>query len=210
MERALNALRSIAVSALFDVRATPITELEAMVAGGVGRPVAARFMMDTEMVSGEWSLAGARSIEHAGVDLDAVAKREKGLSSGLGAAKSFLDAYFSLQPWDEWYDPRANDLMLLPGLAPPPTRRRLRDVFEQRLVAACSGVPKQTTGPASIEVIIAYPGTGLPRVIDLPKPRQLSEKRRDIAHDVDGRSRDGAQGGDVTVLSRTKDVTLGL
>jgi hypothetical protein len=67
--------------------------------------------------------------------------------------------------------------MLLPGLAPPPTRRCLREVFEQKLVASCGGMPKQiAAGPASIHIILAYPGTGAPRVIDLPKPRQLGER----------------------------------
>jgi len=164
-------------------------------------------MLDTEIVSGEWPLVGARTIEHQGVDLDAIAEREGGSSTGLGAARPFLEAYFGLRPWDESYDPRANELILVPGVAPPSTRRYLREMFERRLVEVFGCVPSEIeSGPASMHVILAYPGTSLPRLIDLPKPRQLSAK---LVATVPGahRVRWGGGGGVFDLFVETTDAS---
>jgi len=157
---------------LLDARAPSREALEGAVDWAT--PVACVCILDSEIVSGEWPVVATRGFRD--LDSDALAARVRGSSSSGGTAVDFLEAYFGLRTWDAYGDPRYFDLMLLDGVNPG-ARCYKRDVFERRLVAAFGRIPTCVSeGPASIHVTLAYPGSGLPRLIDLPKPRQLAEK----------------------------------
>jgi hypothetical protein len=201
------SVRGLPLVVLLDVRSATGEDLAVATARGDGTGVGGAVILDSEIVSGEWPVVGTRS---SGGDHGALLAREEGQSSSASLMAGFLDAYHGLRLWDAMADPRFYELILLPGVPPPASRRYLRDVFEQRVQAACGRTPHTVaTGPAVLDVHIAYPGGGLPRLIDLPKSRQLAER---IARDVPGASIvvTGGGCGFLDVFASTTDAAAGI
>ena len=202
------SMRGFPLLLLLDLCSPSRAELAVLIEKGMGKPVGCRVIIDTEILSGDWPVVAKREI--AGVDPTALLARERGSSASGDAAIRFIAAYTGLTAWDTAYDPREYELMLLPGVTAPPARKYLRDLLEARLVAAFGRVPdRMRQGPAVLHVHIAYPGEGMPRLIDLPKARQLRSLMEKTVPGV-GTILTGGGGGCLDVVARTSDAAAGL
>jgi hypothetical protein len=201
------SVRGCPLVLLLDLCARSREDLARAIAEGEGKPVGCYVIVETEISSGEWPVLGTRPIRD--VDVAALLARERGASSGAPCATDFVEAYAGLRAWDS-YDPREYELKLLPGVPPPPSRRYRRDIFEARLVAAFGRQPEAIhEGPAVLDVHIAYPGDGLPRLIDLPKSRQLAERMRAQVPGTSAVTIGGGRGF-LDVFARTTDAAAGI
>ncbi len=125
------------------------------------------------------------------------------------------EAYHGLRAWDELYDPKEYDRMLLPGVPVPPTARYKRDFEKDRAVASSAtsiagAAPADDTaslvtdGPAEIHIEIKYPGEALPS-IELLHRRQAVERALEEAGA--GEVTDaGGGGGVMDIYLRTDDI----
>jgi hypothetical protein len=123
------SVRGSPLVVLLDLRAPTREELTAAVSRGDGNGVGCAVMIQSEIVSGEWPIVGTRPVD---VDVGALMAREARTSSSGGLLAWFLDAFHGFRLWDEMWDPQFYELMLLPGVAPPDSRRYLRDALRQR------------------------------------------------------------------------------
>jgi hypothetical protein len=190
-----------------DLRAASLQDVARAVGDHQGSGVGCAMIVDSEIVSGEWPLVGTRLVRE---DTSALLRREAGTTSSGGLFAWFLDAYFGIAPWDALFDPRHFELMLLPGVPPPVSRRYVRDLVERRMIEMHGRHPSPiVTGPGLLDVHIAYPGDGLPRLIDLPKSRQLAERMR---RDVPGAATvvTGGGRGFLDVFANTSDAASGV
>jgi hypothetical protein len=201
-------LRGFPLVVALDAHVAGPDDLARIVRNGGGPAVGCRVVIDHEILTGEWPVVGTRAVD---VDAaQALLSREQGTSSSASLLTAFVEAYLGLRPWDEFHDPRKNELLLLPGIPPPASRCYLRDLFERRLTASFGRLPAAVLeGPAVLDVHIAYPGNGLPRLIDLPKSRQLAAR---IRSDVRGASEvfTGGGRGFLDVFAATTDAAAGI
>lgn len=186
---------------LFDLAASSIADLTEQVASGAGTPLGCRIVVDSDILSGTWPVIGARPVSE--VDALAALTRERHEST-TGVADLLL-RYTNLWAWEVGVEVR-----LLPGVSPPPWRRYLRNLLEARLVAAFGKVPTPVTrGPAVLHVHIAYPGNGLPRIIDVPKAPRLAALMQASVPGI-GSVFTGGGGGFLDVIARTSDAEAGV
>ncbi len=186
---------------LFDLAASSIADLTERVASGAGTPLGCRIVVDSDILSGTWPVIGARPVSE--VAALAALRRERHEST-TGVADLLL-CYANVWAWDVGAEVR-----LLPGVAPPPWRRYLRDLLEARLVAAFGSIPSPVTrGPAVLHVHIAYPGNGLPRIIDGPKAPRLAALMQASVPGI-GNVFTGGGGGFFDVIARTSDAEAGV
>jgi hypothetical protein len=186
--------------------ALPASDVAREVEAGAGRPLGGAIILDTEIVSGAWPVIGTIEIDEA--QARAVLERERGESSSGSAIVSLVMRYAGLMAWDAggrlWVEDK-----LLPGVAPPPGRRLVRELLEARLRAAFGRVPEPVAeGPGILHVHVAYPGNGRPRVIDVPKVDRLAERMKETVAGV-GPVFLGCGEGFLDVIARTTDVAAG-
>jgi len=139
----------------------------------------------------------------------AALERERHESSSGHAVVALAMRYAGLWAWD-FGNPEYAEKHLLPGVEPPPTRRYLRELLEARLTAAFGRVPGSVReGPAVLHVHIAYPGSGLPRIIDVPKAPRLAGLMKERLPGI-GDVYTGGGGGFLDVTARTSDARVAL
>ena len=190
---------------LFDLSAPSIDELRRQLEGGGGRPLGCRIVSDTGILSGEWPIIGARPVS----EKDALAALTRELNSTTSSVDYLMMRYAGLWAWDGG-NPILAEEHLLPGVPPPPNRRYVRDLLQARLVAAFGRIPDPVReGPAVLHVHIAYPGNGLPRIIDMPKADRLAELMKKTVPGI-GEVFDGGGGGFLDVIARTSDAVAGV
>jgi hypothetical protein len=187
---------------VLDLTAPSVAELRARLAVGAGKPMGCAIVIDGEIVTGEWPVIGRRDVTTAGAL--AALERERHESSSGHTVLALAMRYAGLWAWD-FGNPEYAEKHLLPGLEPPPDRRYLRELLEARLTAAFGRVPDGVReGPAVLHVHIAYPGSGLPRIIDVPKAPWLAKLMKERVPGV-GEIYTGGGGGFLDVIARTSD-----
>jgi hypothetical protein len=174
-----------------------------------GRPIAVMVVTSDEARSGSWPVIAERDPAYPAELLDT-----RGVSHTASLARMVFEAYYGLRPWDELYDPKGYEKMLLPGVPVPPTVRYKRD-FERdaaavaaKAAAADEPALQVTEGPGEIHIEITYPGEGLPPV-ELLHRRQKLESALEAAGA--GEVTDaGGGGGVMDIFLQTDDVARAL
>jgi hypothetical protein len=190
---------------LFDLSAPSIDDLRRQMEAGAGRALGCRIVSDTAILSGKWPIIGARPVPEG----EALAALTRELYSSTTSVDYLMMRYAGLWAWDGG-NPILAEQYLLPGVLPPPNRRYVRDLLEARLVAAFGRIPDPVReGPAVLHVHIAYPGNGLPRIIDIPKADRLVELMKKTVPGI-GEVFEGGGGGFLDVIARTSDAVAGV
>ena len=140
------------------------------------RPVALRELTSDEIRDGDWPVIGERPPEYPAKWLDM-----RGYSYTASMARSFLNAYHGLVPWDGMAaEPRLYEFLLLPGVPIPPSARYKRDFAASSDPASPPHEGGQavevTEGPAEVHIQTVYPGLGLPSVELLRRRQQLERE----------------------------------
>jgi hypothetical protein len=192
---------------VFDLTAPSAAALRDRLTAGEGKPMGCAVVLDREIVTGEWPVIAHREVPTA-LALAAL-EHERGSSSSGHTVLALAMRYAGLWAWD-FGNPEYAEKHLLPGEMPPPERRYLRELLEARLTTAFGRVPDSVReGPAVLHVHIAYPGNGLPRIIDVPKAPRLEKLMKEAVPGI-GEVFTGGGGGFLDVIARTTDTRVAL
>lgn len=173
-------------------------------------PIAVMQVTSIQVRDGSWPVIAVREPNYPAEMLDTHGQ------SAVGTVLQMLaEAYHGLRAWDELYDPKEYDRMLLPGVPVPPTARYKRDFEKDRAVASSAtsiagAAPADDTaslvtdGPAEIHIEIKYPGEDLPSV-------ELLHRRQALERTLEGAgagevTEAGGGGGVMDIYLRTEDV----
>lgn len=200
--------RGSPIALALDLATPDLDSLRARLEAGEGRPLAARQILDVEIVSGMWPRLLSRPLPP--VDVAKLTTRERGRS---GPIQTILGACLGFEPWEQ-FEPHPHERYLLDGVTPPRKRHR-RTVFERRVLEVLGGArPACEEGPATLHVLVAYRGHSkeVPN-LELPKLTTLYREMGahappDLPHEE--RCLGGGFDGYLDLFLRTADVARAL